>query len=78
MRKMKSISINISDSMYKKFRDVLKQKDIGIEKGILEAINEFISKESEYKSDPFFKMGSSGESGVRDISKKHDLYLYEQ
>ena len=75
---MKSITINISDDRYARFRDILKQKNIEMEDGILKAINAFISRESEYAQDPFFKMGSSGKSGAGDVSKKHDLYLYEQ
>ena len=75
---MKSVSVNISDGRYAKFRNILRQKDIGIEEGISKAINDFVFKESVYERDPFFKIGSFGESGAKDVSRKHDSYPYEQ
>ena len=75
---MKSINVNISDNLYAKFMEIVNQKNLGIEEGVLEAINGFIYRESEYEHDPFFKLGSSGKSNTKDVSKKHDLYLYGQ
>ncbi len=66
------------DSSYLKFRNVVEQRGLGIKEGVLKAINEFIATESEYERDAFFAIGSESESGLKDISKKHDAYLYEQ
>ncbi len=72
------ITIEIPDEVVKAFNQILNRKRKKLQEGIIEAINEYIKQRIKYTHDPFFKIGSSGKSGLSDVSQNHDKYLYGQ
>jgi hypothetical protein len=58
----------ISQKQHKKESDI-----------IIEAINAYLKEqELDWKNDPFFMLGTEPkESGLGDLSKEHDKYLYD-
>ena len=60
MGEEKSITIGIKAKLY----------------GQLEAIKSYIGRLSTYSDDPFFRIGKAGKSGLKDLAKAHDEYLY--
>ena len=47
-----------------------------MEDEVTEAIKSYIERMSAYSHDPFFRIGKAGKSGLKDLAKAHDEYLY--
>jgi hypothetical protein len=43
---------------------------------VAEAIKSYLERMSAYSDDPFFQIGKAGKSGLKDLAKAHDEYLY--
>lgn len=47
-----------------------------LEDEVAEAIKLYIEQMSAYSNDSFFQIGKAGKSGLKDLAKAHDEYLY--
>jgi len=48
-----------------------------LEDEVEKAIKVYIERAREYSNDPFFQIGTGGgKSGLKDLAKAHDKYLY--
>lgn len=47
-----------------------------LEGEVAETMKSYIVREGAYSDDPFFQIGKAGESGLKDLAKVHDEYLY--
>ncbi len=77
MGKEKSISIEIKENIYGQLEAIAQKQGSKLEDEIMEAIKLYIERISGYRNDPFFQIGKAGKSGLKDLAKAHDKYLYE-
>ena len=47
-----------------------------LEDEVVEAIKLYVEQMNMYSNDSFFQIGKAGKSGLKDLSKAHDEYLY--
>lgn len=78
MGKDKSITIEIGESTYDQLEAIAEERGSKLRDEVLEAINTYIEWMSAFSDDPFFKIGKAGRSGLGDLAKSHDKYLYEK
>ena len=76
MGKEKSISIEIKENIYGQLEAIAQKQGSKLEYEIMEAIKSYIERMSTYSDDPFFQIGKAGKSGLKDLAKAHDKYLY--
>ncbi len=76
MGKEKSITIEIKGNIYGLLEAIAQKQGSKLEDEIMEAIKLYIAQMSAYSDDPFFKIGKAGKSGLKDLAKAHDKYLY--
>ena len=76
MGKEKSITIEMRDSIYGQLEAIAEKQGSTLEDEITEAIISYIERMSAYSNDPFFRIGKAGKSGLKDLAKAHDKYLY--
>ena len=76
MGKEKSISIEIKENIYGQLEAIAQKQGSKLEYEIMEAIKSYIERMSAYSDDPFFQIGEAGKSGLKDLAKAHDKYLY--
>jgi len=75
----KVVQTTLEEQEYRAFKEALKRKNLTIRQGLKLAVSNVI--ESEFKidtNDPFFTHNPVGKSGLGDLSKKHDKYLYRE
>ena len=76
MGKEKSITIGIKEDIYGQLEAVAQKQGSKLEDEVTEAIKAYIERMSAYSNDPFFQIGKAGKSGLKDLAKAHDKYLY--
>ncbi|MCL0058358.1 hypothetical protein M1N79_02885 [Dehalococcoidia bacterium] len=76
MAKGKSISIQVEEEIYGQLQAVAQRQGSKLENELTEAIKSYIEEMSAYSGDPFFRIGKAGKSGLKDLAKAHDKYLY--
>ena len=76
MGKGKSITIEVKEDIYGQLEGIAQKQGSKLEDEITEAIKSYIERMSAYSHDPFFRIGKAGESGLKDLAKAHDEYLY--
>ena len=76
MGKEKSITIGIKESIYGQLEDIVQKQGSKLEDEIAEAIKSYIERMRAYSDDTFFQIGKAGKSGLTDLAKAHDKYLY--
>ncbi len=76
MGKEKSLTIVIEESIYKQLEEVVEKRGFKLEDEVTEAIKSYIDRMRSYRNDPFFQIGKAGKSGLKDLAKAHDEYLY--
>ena len=76
MAKGKSISIQVEEEIYGQLQAVAQRQGSKLENELTEAIKSHIEEMSAYSGDPFFRIGKAGKSGLNDLAKAHDKYLY--
>jgi hypothetical protein len=47
-----------------------------LEDEVAEAIKLYVEQMNAYSNDSFFQIGNAGKSGLTDLAKSHDTYLY--
>ena len=76
MGKEKSLTIVIEESIYKQLEEVVEKRGFKLEDEVTEAIKLYIDRMRSYRNDPFFQISKAGKSGLKDLAKAHDEYLY--
>ena len=76
MEKEKSITIGIKEDIYGQLEAVAQKRESKLEDEVTEAIKACIERMGAYSNDPFFQIGKAGKSGLKDLAKAHDKYLY--
>ncbi|MBT9139310.1 MAG: hypothetical protein DDT31_01894 [Syntrophomonadaceae bacterium] len=76
MRKEKSVTIEIEETIYKELEAAAREQGSKLEDEVVEAIRADLERRRGYSNDPFFQIGKGGKSGLRDLAKAHDKYLY--
>ena len=76
MGKEKSIIIGVKENIYGQLEGIAQKQGSNLEDEIMEAIKLYIARMSTYSDDPFFQIGKAGKSGLKDLAKAHDKYLY--
>ncbi len=68
------LKVEIPQQIYIKLNQTIGKENIG--KCIVIALEEYLEKKFKRDKDSFFQKTSSQGSGLSDVSKNHDLYLY--
>nr|QNO51989.1 hypothetical protein NODOFMBO_00011 [Methanosarcinales archaeon ANME-1 ERB6] len=76
MGEEKSITIGIKAKLYGQLEAIAQKQGSKLEDEVTEAIKSYIGRLSTYSDDPFFRIGKAGKSGLKDLAKAHDEYLY--
>jgi len=76
MEKEKSTVIEIKDDIYGQLEAIAQKQGSKLEDEVAEAIKSYLERMSAYSDDPFFQIGKAGKSGLKDLAKAHDEYLY--
>ncbi|MFQ6064320.1 MAG: hypothetical protein ACE5L6_02475 [Candidatus Bathyarchaeia archaeon] len=75
----KRVQTILEEEEYKEFREILEKKRLSIREGLKLAVSNLIKSEFTIDpDDPFFTHKPVGRSGLGDLSRKHDKYLYEE
>lgn len=73
------VQTTLEDEEYQVLKETLDRKKLTLREGLRLAIAEFLKREVKLDpSDPFFVHRPVGKSGLKDLSTKHDKYLYEE
>ena len=76
MGKERSIIIEIEESVYGQLEAVTGKQGSKLEDEMTEALKSHIERMRAYRNDSFFQIGKAGKSGLKDLAKAHDEYLY--
>jgi hypothetical protein len=76
MGKEKSLIIEVKENVYGQLEAIAKKQGSKLEDAVTEAIKSYLERMSAYSNDPFFQIGKAGKSGLKDLAKAHDKYLY--
>lgn len=73
----KVVQTTLKEEEYRAFKEALREKGLSIREGLKLAVVRLIEAEFRVAADdPFFTHKPVGRSGLGDLSKKHDKYLY--
>lgn len=76
MGKEKSLIIGIEENIYGQLEAIAQRQGSKLEDKVTEAIKSYIERTRAYSNDSFFQIGEGGKSGLKDLAKAHDKYLY--
>ena len=68
--------IEIGGAICGQLEAIGQKQGYALEDEVAEAIKVYIEQMNEYSNDSFFQIGKAGKSGVGDLAKAHDKYLY--
>lgn len=75
----KTVQTILEEEEYKEFKEILEKKRLSIREGLKLAVSNLVKAEFKIDAnDPFFTHKPVGRSGLGDLSRKHDRYLYEE
>ncbi|MEA1865076.1 MAG: hypothetical protein U9N46_07765 [Euryarchaeota archaeon] len=74
----KSLIIEIGADICGQLEAIGQKRGSTLEDGVREAIKSYIEQVGAYSDDPFFQIGEPGKSGLKDLAKAHDEYLYRR
>ncbi len=76
----KRTQVYFPENLYRKVQQRAKQDSKSSAEVIREAVVEYLEKKKEreidWENDPIFKLAGIGQSGLGDLAKNHDAYLY--
>ncbi len=73
----KVIQTDLEEDEYMLFTEMLHKQKLSIREGLRLAVNRMVKEGVKVDpKDPFFNRRPTGRSGLGDLSKKHDEYLY--
>ena len=71
----KSVCIELTAELYGQLEAIAEKQGSTLEDEVAAAIKAYIERMRAYRDDPFFTLGA-GKSGLKDLAKAHDTYLY--
>ncbi len=74
----KSRIIEIGGDICGQLEAIGQKQGYTLEDEVAEAIKSYIEQTRAYSNDPFFQIGKAGKSGLKDLAKAHDEYLYRR
>lgn len=75
----KVVQTTLEDEEYRVLKEALDRKKLTLREGLKLAVTEFLKREVKLDpGDPFFAHRPAGKSGLKDLSTKHDKYLYQE
>ncbi len=73
----KVVQTSLEEEEYRVFRDLLEKRKLSIREGLRKAVTKMLEEEVRMDpKDPFLLRRPRGKSGLGDLSRKHDEYLY--
>ena len=73
----KVIQTSLEEEEYRVFKDLLEKRKLSIREGLRKAVTRMLEGEVRVDPrDPFLVRRPRGKSGLGDLSRKHDEYLY--
>ncbi len=73
----KVVQTSLEEEEYQVFKDVLEKRKLSIREGLRRAVGKMLEEEVKVNpKDPFLVRKPTGKSGLRDLSRRHDEYLY--
>ncbi len=73
----KVVQTDLEEEEYRLFKELLDKQRLSIREGLRLAIDRMVKEEVKVDPrDPFLRRKPVGKSGLRDLSTRHDKYLY--
>ena len=73
----KVVQTSLEEEEYRVFKDLLERRKLSIREGLRKAVTKMLEDEVRVDpKDPFLVRRPRGKSGLGDLSRKHDEYLY--
>jgi len=73
----KVVQTSLEEEEYRVFKDLLGKRKLSIREGLRKAVTRMLEEEVRVDPrDPFLVRRPRGKSGLGDLSRKHDEYLY--
>ncbi len=73
----KVVQTSLEEEEYRVFKDLLEKRKLSIREGLRKAVTKMLEDEVRIDPrDPFLVRRPRGKSGLGDLSRKHDEYLY--
>jgi hypothetical protein len=72
----KSITVTVDEATFHELERLAHERGARLEEALAEALEAYLEQRKTYASDSFFQIGRAGHSGLRDLAKAHDRYLY--
>lgn len=73
----KVVQTSLEEEEYRVFKDLLQKRKLSIREGLRKAVTKMLDEEVRVDPrDPFLVRRPRGKSGLGDLSRKHDEYLY--
>jgi hypothetical protein len=73
----KVVQTSLEEEEYRVFKDLLDKRKLSIREGLRKAVSKMLEEEVRVDpEDPFLVRKPRGKSGLGDLSRKHDEYLY--
>ncbi len=73
----KVVQTSLEEEEYRVFKDLLEKRKLSIREGLRKAVTRMLEEEVKIDpKDPFLARRPRGKSGLGDLSRKHDEYLY--
>ncbi len=71
------VQTSLEEEEYRMFKDLLDKRKLSIREGLRKAVSKMLEEEVRVDpKDPFLVRRPRGKSGLGDLSRKHDEYLY--
>jgi hypothetical protein len=71
------VQTSLEEEEYRTFKDLLEKRKLSIREGLRKAVTRMLEEEAKIDpKDPFLVRRPHGKSGLGDLSRKHDEYLY--
>ncbi len=71
------VQTSLEEEEYRIFKDLLEKRKLSIREGLRKAVTKMLEDEVRIDpKDPFLVRRPRGKSGLGDLSRKHDEYLY--
>ncbi|MEA1998440.1 MAG: hypothetical protein U9N61_03830 [Euryarchaeota archaeon] len=74
----KSRIIEIGGDICGQLEAIGQKQGYALEDEVAEAIKLYVEQMNAYSNDSFFQIGKAGKSGLKDLAKAHDTYLYRR
>ncbi len=74
---VKNVQTTLGDEEYQVFRELMERRKLSMKEGLRMAVARVLEEEVRVDpKDPFLTRKPRGKSGLKDLSARHDEYLY--